>query len=173
MKDRSGFFAGSLPPAPQTDPKDDTAQCAPIDPDAVTMAPFCAQLQLSPPSASTAFDMDKNADELTLKEAIGKWNLARSQYELSVAQADLAYQASVQAAEAAFSGKTNKDSTSRHQNLHCQMEEAVGAALVTFEGSLAAAAGTLIAAYVAYVTKVGTAPATQISSDATARQTFR
>ncbi|HEX4164607.1 MAG TPA: hypothetical protein VHZ55_03970 [Bryobacteraceae bacterium] len=172
------FFGRSVPAVPGSE--DPPEICNSTDAKTTGLVkPFCAQVEFDKEKANGSYLSSKSEAEHTFRVALSMWTLAKSQYTLAVANAEQAYQSVVSAATTTYNDKTNEDSDSRDKNLYYQMQQAVATALISFEGAmsdaggaLASAAGTLIAAYVAYFGQVQKAASTKISDRATALVTF-
>ncbi len=167
------FLEDLIPPPPHELPED---KCDNPTPE---IAPFCAQEKLDLATSANTWQNSQLTAEEVLRQAIGTWNLAVSQYEHSVTSADIQLRAAVKAAVATYNQKNNPDSHSRSLFPYFTMKTAVASALQAFEtsiatadGGLSGAAGTLIGAYTTYVTNLQAAQTTRQVGDSTAAETF-
>jgi hypothetical protein len=143
------------------------------------IAPFCSQRKLAVQQADLTFESSKETASATLRTALGAWRMALSQYDLSLAQAEADLSQAVAAAVSAYVAAFNDDSNSREWYLYYTMKLAIVEALQAYQGSaaaaadtLAAAAGTLIAASQSYADSIAAAQCQRLVDDATAYQTF-
>jgi hypothetical protein len=158
------------PPVPNEDNCD--------DPDPV-IAPFCAQKAVDIATAELTFALAEGGAANDLHSAARNWAMATTKYNsgkvTAIGQLKIAQKAAIEA----YNNNKNADSQSRNLARYFTLKTAIATALISFQSSMAAAgiglataAGTLIEAYVTYLTAAGTAEAVLLNAKSTAAETF-
>jgi hypothetical protein len=170
--DLESFLKRLIPPPPEPVPD----ICGTPSP---SVRGFCNQRKLSYQQAKITYDGSKEAATTGLRTALSNWNLAVSEYEFAMSNADATLRAAVTDATNTYNQKQNPDSHSRSFYLWFTLKQATAAAIVAYEGSatsaaatLSGAAGDLLAAYQGYIDAINAAQSQRLDDEATADQTL-
>ena len=169
----SGLLASLMAPPSSPVPTDTCASPAP------NIAQSCNQRALDGAKTKAAYSAAASAATAAWQTELAHWTQVRAQYDFDMASAMVTLKAAAQDAVTAFNAKNNPDSASRSNFLYFTMQETIAAAIQTFAASAASAGSTLageasaiVGAYATYLGALNIAQAAQMTSQATADQTF-
>jgi hypothetical protein len=171
------LIKGYMPPMPGPIPKDDDCTGSP-DP---VVKPLCAIRRQAESQATFEYAQSSNAASGALFVLVSGWSLAVSNYETALDTAKAVMDAAVKTAKATYdtAHQLRPDAISRSLSLWYTLENAVVAAVTSYESAaasagsaLATAAGGLLTGYVTYADQIKAADAARMNSLSSADQAF-